>query len=162
MKTIAGDFNATSDVTPLKPWTVHRLLHDIWFRSEKRGRNSLLIARDDIVAWQQRYLYDIARYRKAERKIFYLDETWVNAGHTLSTVWRDTTAASHQDTFMRGLMTGLTQLSGKDQRLIVTHIGNKDGFVDGCMNFFQGKKTGDYHEEMDGTRFERWFDAVLE
>lgn len=161
VKAIAADFNASGDVTPLKPWTVRRLLNDIGFRYEKRGRNSLLIERDDIVAWQQKYLYDVARYRMEGRKIFYLDETWVNAGHTLSTVWTDTTVASHHDAFMRGLTTGLKQPSGKGQRLIVTHIGSEDGFVSGCLDIFRGTKTGDYHEEMDGTRFERWFGAVL-
>lgn len=29
------------------------------------------------------------------------------------------------------------------------------------MDIVRGTKTGDYHEEVDGTRFERWFDAVL-
>lgn len=162
VKKIAADFNANGDVTPLNQWTVRRLLHDIGFRSEKRGRDSRLIERDDIVAWQQRYLHDISSYRKDGRKIFFLDETWVTAGHTLSTVWVDTTVVSHRDAFMRGLTTGLKQPSGKGQRLIVTHIGSEDGFVEGCLDVFRGKKTGDYHEEMDGNRFERWFHTVLE
>ncbi|XP_040063883.1 uncharacterized protein LOC120838169 [Ixodes scapularis] len=63
---------------------------------------------------------------------------------------------------MRGLTTGLKQPSGKGQRLIVTHIGSEDGSVPGCLDVFRGKKTGDYHEEMDGPRFEKWFDDVLQ
>ncbi|XP_040063080.1 uncharacterized protein LOC120837639 [Ixodes scapularis] len=63
---------------------------------------------------------------------------------------------------MRGLTTGLKQPSGKGQRLIVTHIGSEDEFVPGCLDVFRGKKTGDYHEEMDGPRFEKWFDDVLQ
>ncbi|KAM7306169.1 uncharacterized protein ISCGN_009909 [Ixodes scapularis] len=27
---------------------------------------------------------------------------------------------------------------------------------------FRGQKTGDYHEEMDGARFEKWFEGVLD
>ncbi|KAM7305952.1 uncharacterized protein ISCGN_015848 [Ixodes scapularis] len=52
--------------------------------------------------------------------------------------------------------------SGKGQRLIVTHIGSDEGFVDDCLDVFRGQKTGDYHEEMDGARFEKWFDGVLD
>ncbi|KAM7312219.1 uncharacterized protein ISCGN_009124 [Ixodes scapularis] len=29
-------------------------------------------------------------------------------------------------------------------------------------NRLRGQKTGDYHEEMDGARFEKWFDGVLD
>ncbi|KAH8038778.1 hypothetical protein HPB51_003262 [Rhipicephalus microplus] len=36
-----------------------------------------------------------------------------------------------------GLTTGLKQPSGKGQRLIVTHIGSEDGFVDGCLIDFK-------------------------
>ncbi|XP_029827021.2 uncharacterized protein LOC115312279 [Ixodes scapularis] len=63
---------------------------------------------------------------------------------------------------MRGLTTGLKHPSGKGQRVIVTHIGSEDGFVAGCLDVFHGVKTGDYHEEMNGTRFEIWFEAVLQ
>ncbi|KAM7286293.1 uncharacterized protein ISCGN_033177 [Ixodes scapularis] len=146
----------------VQAWTVRRLLHDIGFEHDKRERNSRLIEREDIVAWQQKYLHEIARHRQDGRKIFYLDETWVTAGHTVSKVWVDTTVASSHDAFMRGLSTGLKQPSGKGQRLIVTHIGSDEGFVDGCLDVFRGQKTGDYHEEMDGARFEKWFDGVLD
>ncbi|KAM7307099.1 uncharacterized protein ISCGN_010735 [Ixodes scapularis] len=74
----------------------------------------------------------------------------------------DATVASSHDAFMRGLSTGLKQPSGKGQRLIVTHIGSDEGFVDGCLDVFRGQNTRDYHEEMDGTRFEKWFDGVLD
>ncbi|XP_040078591.2 uncharacterized protein LOC120850213 [Ixodes scapularis] len=103
-----------------------------------------------------------AGMRQEGRQIFYLDETWVTAGHTVSTVWVDCTVTSSHDAFMRGLTTGLKQPSGKGQRLIVTHIGCEDGFVAGCLDVFRGVKTGDYHEEMNGTRFETWFEAVLQ
>ncbi|XP_037515384.1 uncharacterized protein LOC119391809 [Rhipicephalus sanguineus] len=36
------------------------------------------------------------------------------------------------------------------------------GFVDGCLDVFRGRKTGDCHEEMDGNRFEGWFGDVLQ
>ncbi|KAH6922373.1 hypothetical protein HPB50_013413 [Hyalomma asiaticum] len=56
----------------------------------------------------------------------------------------------------------LKQPSGKGQRLIVTHIGSEDGFVDGCMDVFRGRKTGNYLEETDGNHFEGWFNDVVQ
>ncbi|KAH9365669.1 hypothetical protein HPB48_003071 [Haemaphysalis longicornis] len=55
----------------------------------------------------------------------------------LSTVYTDTTVASHPDAFMRGL-TNLKQPQGNGKRLIVTQIGGEDGFVVHCLDIFRG------------------------
>lgn len=41
------------------------------------------------------------------------------------------------------------------------HIGSDTGFLTGGLWTFQSKKTGDYHEEMDGQSFEKWFEGKL-
>ena len=86
----------------------------------------------------------------------------MNAGHTKSVVWQDTTIKCRRQAFLDGLTTGLQQPSGKGERLIVLHAGNEEGFVKGAELVFRAKKgTGDYHEEMDGPRFEKWFTEQL-
>lgn len=97
------------------------------------------------------------------RTIYYLDETWVNAGHTKEKVWEDTTVSSREDAFRKGLTTGLRAPSGKGGRLIVLHAGSEKGFVNGgCLVFRAAKSaTADYHSEMDGPRFEKWFTEQL-
>ncbi|KAH6921231.1 hypothetical protein HPB50_027780 [Hyalomma asiaticum] len=144
---ITTKFSERMELQSLRQCTVRRLLAEIGFKHEKRSHNSLVIDRNDITDWRDRYLHDVECYRVEGRKI-YLDETWVTAGHTRST--------------SNGLTTGLKQPFGKGQRLIVTHIGSEDGFVDSCLGVFRGQKTGDYHEEMDGYRFEGWFSDVLQ
>ncbi|XP_077560887.1 uncharacterized protein LOC144175731 [Haemaphysalis longicornis] len=156
---ITKEFSERIGDPSLKPWTVRRLLRETGFKRVKRSRNSLLLDREDILAWRHEYLRDSRGYRAENRQIFYLKKTWVTAGHTTSTVWTDSTVKSSADAFRRGLTTGLKQ---PGQRVIVTHIGSKDGFVDRCLDVFRGKKTGDYREEMDGPRFEGWFDGVLQ
>ena len=43
-----------------------------------------------------------------------------------------------------------------------TYAGNEHGFVDGAMSLFKAKTgDGDYHEEMDGIYFEKWFNLTL-
>lgn len=103
----------------------------------------------------------IRNYRESNRKIYYLDETWVNAGHTVTKVWTDMSVTSARHAFIHGLSTGLKNPSGKGKRLIVLHIGSEDGFVENGSLIFESRKTGDYHEEMNSTVFEEWFKKVL-
>lgn len=51
---------------------------------------------------------------------------------------------------------------GKGKRLIICHIGSDTGFVPDALWAFESKKTGDYHEEMDGKSFETWFSQIVQ
>lgn len=141
--------------------TVLRLLKDLGFERKAQERESLLIEKDEIVAWRQRYLRMIRRYRREQRHIVYLDETWVNSGHRKKIVWKDTTIKSARQAFIEGQTVGLKPSSGKGKRLIITHAGSTNGWVSDCLDVFCGNKHGDYHEEMDSQRFERWFSSLL-
>ncbi|XP_072400981.1 uncharacterized protein [Diabrotica undecimpunctata] len=118
--------------------------------------------KEEIVSRRRRYLRIIRDYRASKRKIYYLDETWINAGHTVSKIWHDTTVKSPRQAFIEGLSTGLRAPSGKGQRLIVAHIGSDTRFLQNSALVFVSKKTGDYHEDMDAACFEKWFENVLQ
>ncbi|KAM7303197.1 uncharacterized protein ISCGN_013178 [Ixodes scapularis] len=147
----------------LHDWVQAAANHMHWCAAASRGNGDLLVE-----AWASiaRHVADIHNGHGGLYTTCLhgpLDNVeWLPPGHTVSRVWVDTTVASSHDAFTRGLSTGLKQPSGKGQRLIVTHIGSDEGFVDGCLDVFRGQKTGDYHEEMDGARFEKWFDGVLD
>jgi len=68
------------------------------------------------VVWRQKYIEDIRRYRDEGRTIYFLDETWVNAGECSSKVWIDTSVKSHTDAFLKGLTAGPKNPSGKGKR----------------------------------------------
>ena len=70
-------------------------------------------------------------------EVYYLDETWLNAGHTRTHVWKDETVKSSRQAFLSGLSAGLKNPSGKGKRLIITHIGSETGFVDGGLWIFE-------------------------
>ncbi|KAH6936075.1 hypothetical protein HPB50_013064 [Hyalomma asiaticum] len=129
------------DMPTISTRTMQRMLNDLGFLFRKRKRNSALLERDDIVAWRRKYLRTIREMRRQQRTIYYLDETWVNAGHTKETVWTDTKVMSRQDAFRQGLSTGLRAPSGKGGRLIVLHAGSAEGFVDGAALVFRAKKA---------------------
>ncbi|XP_044760399.1 uncharacterized protein LOC123317852 [Coccinella septempunctata] len=131
------------------------------FAFKKRGRDSLLIDREEIIVWRRDYLRKIRKYREQGRTIYYLDETWINAGHTKNIIWVDESIKSCRQARREGLSTGLKNPSGKGRRLIICHIGGQNGFVENGLWFFESNKSGDYHEEMNGESFEKWFSTIL-
>lgn len=150
------------DLPTLSRTSLQRILKELNFEYTKRSRNSALTERGDLVIWRQKYIEDIRRYRSEGRTIYYLDETWVNAGDCTSKVWMDKTIKSHRDAFLKGLTTGPKNPTGKGKRLIVAHIGSAEGFVHGGLLCFESKKnTADYHDEMNGSTFFDWFSEVL-
>ncbi|KAJ8983151.1 hypothetical protein NQ317_016250 [Molorchus minor] len=100
-------------------------------------------------------------FRNSNTKIYYLDETWVNEGHTVTKVWQDCNIQTRRQAFLEGFSPGLKAPSGRGRRLIITHIGSDSGFLEYGLNVFESRKTGDYHEDMNSAVFETWFSSVL-
>ncbi|KAL4113795.1 hypothetical protein QTP88_017368 [Uroleucon formosanum] len=150
------------DTLPNFKRSFRKILRDLQFVYARKSRNSALIEREDIIIWRGRYLDQIRKYRAQNRPIYYLDETWVNAGETHSRAWRDSTVNSPWDAFLTGLTMGPKEPSGKGKRLIVLHIGSTDGFLPGGLLCFESKtKSTDYHDDMNGTTFFEWFVKIL-
>lgn len=154
--------NEDKTLPDLKRSSFQKLLKDLQFEYVKKNRNSALIEREDLISWRRGYLFKMRHYRAQNRPIYYLDETWVNAGETHNRAWVDTTVTSTRDAFLRGLTTGQKEPSGKGKRLIVLHIGSSDGFVPGGLLCFESKSNStDYHDEMNGDTFYEWFVKTL-
>ncbi|KAL4152979.1 hypothetical protein QTP88_000812 [Uroleucon formosanum] len=131
--------NEDPDLNTYKRSTLHLIVRDLNFVYVKRGRNSALIEREDIVLWRTKYIEDIRKYRSQGRTIYYLDETWVNAGDCNERIWQDNTVTSHREAFV-----------------------SEEGFVDGGLLVFESKKgSADYHEEMNGDVFFDWLKGVI-
>lgn len=70
---------------------------------------------------------------------------------------------SPHPTFVEGVSTGLNNIPvEKGRRLITTHIGIKNGFVNGGLLSIESKSTKDYHEEMTTDVFEEYFNQILD
>ncbi|XP_008184551.1 uncharacterized protein LOC103309835 [Acyrthosiphon pisum] len=123
-------------------------------RFNREGRLACLASKN--------YIYDIRKYREEGRTVYYLDETWVNAGDCVEKLWVDKTIQSKHDAFNRGLTTDATNPTGTGKRLIVLHIGSHKGFLEGRLLCFLSKKnSGDYHDEMNGDHFHEWFQSII-
>jgi len=154
--------NEDETLPNMKRTSFQAVLKDLQFEYLKKNRNSALLEREDLITWRRSFLTKIKYYRAQNRPIYYLDETWVNAGETHSRTWLDTTVKSSRDAFLKGLTTGQKEPSGKGKRLIVLHIGSSDGFVPGGLLCFESKTNStDYHDEMNGDTFYEWFVRIL-
>jgi len=102
-----------NDLPTVSRSTIFNLLKELKFRYVKRGRNSALTERTELIVWRRNYLRSIRKFRKEGRHVYYLDETWVNAGDCPNYEWRDTTITSHRDAFLKGMSTGSVNPSGK-------------------------------------------------
>lgn len=84
------------------------------------------------------------------------------AGHAVKKTWVDTKITSSREAFLERPTTGLKNLVGKGRRLIISHVGSEEGFVDGGLLIFESKKkTEDYHDEMNSEHFEEWLRGIL-
>jgi hypothetical protein len=125
----------------------------------KRG-GGLAFLREDLIVWSHRYLRDIRKFRNEGRPIFFLDETWCNAGSTAPKAWFDTNVKCKRQAFLEGVTTGLRDPIGKGERLI--HVGNENGFLDGAdLVFRTSGNRADYHGDMNEELFEKWFNEEL-
>ncbi|XP_072377939.1 uncharacterized protein [Diabrotica undecimpunctata] len=95
--------NDDESLPNFKRSTFHKFLKSLDFKYVRRGRNSALLEREEIILWRRNFLKSIKKFREENRKIYYLDETWVNAGHTKSHVWVDETVKSSRQAFLSGL-----------------------------------------------------------
>lgn len=154
--------NEDPSIPNFKRTTLYSTIKKLDFVFEKRKRCSVLPERGDLINWCRNYLYDIRKYRQEGRQIYYLYETWLNAGDCVDRVWKDDTVLFKHDAFNKGLTTGSTNPTGKGKRLIILHIGSGKEFLPGGLLCFESKKNdAEYHDEMNGDNFKEWFEGIL-
>lgn len=154
--------NEDADLPNFSRTTLWRLLKENGFCYEKRKRQSLLIERDDLIVWRHSYLRSLRTFRQQGKTIIYMDETWVNVGEASSRIWKDQNIKTPKDAFLAGLTTGLKDPTQRGPRFVIVHAGSKHGFVEKAQLVFLAKKgTADFHHEMDGVTYEKWFKEQL-
>lgn len=140
------DFNLNLSKTSLL-----KVLKELKFRWRKtRNNRKILCEKQSIRILRTRYLQSIVKYREENRPIVYLDETYIHSSHTSSKSWNDDSSE------------GLFGTISKGQRLIMINAGGDMGFIPNALLMFKsGTKSGDYHDEMNGTNYEKWLKDKL-
>ncbi len=105
------------------------------------------------------------KYREEGKRIYYLDESYVNAGHTVRKNWFDTKIITARQSWLQRKSTGNPRTIGRGRRIIIAAVMNEDGIVPGTELIWEsGLKDPllDYHREMNHQVFETWLeDTVL-
>lgn len=83
IKKIQATIAEDEDMPQLSDKVLRRTMHDMNFRFLKRNRKSMLVEKDEIVVWRREYLEKLREFRASGKKIYYMDETWVNEGYTV-------------------------------------------------------------------------------
>lgn len=135
----------------LSSFTLRKVLNQLGFKFVKTQNNRVqLIEKPDIVARRKIFLEKMAQFRREQRNIIYLDETYVHTNYSTVKAWQD--SSSH----------GFHPNIGRGTRFIVVHAGSKDGFVQNAFLCFKsGTTVDDYHGEMNATNFTTWVQQQL-
>lgn len=154
--------------------TLLNIVKSIGFSFKKLNKKPVLMESLTVSASRHSYLRKIKNLRSEGYKIFYTDETWCNQNHTVTHCWQENVVEALNQQFnnydqyrghiqqIYGWRGGFKTPSGAGKRIIILHIGSEEGFLNGAELCFIGKKnTGDYHNEMNSSHYEEWFEKVL-
>ncbi len=136
--------------------TLGRTLDRWGFEFGKGTRTQHLKEKDYVIAARQRYLRTMKNNRldlngNTIRPEVYLDESYVNKNHSNDYIWYSTEDGPW-----------IQKPTGKGERLIIMNAITKDGWVPDAKTVFKStRKTGDYHGQMNGDIFKKWFTEKL-
>ena len=123
----------------------------------KKQQNKRCYYEEPRIAKQRaEFLIRMRRNREENKKVIYLDETWMHTHDSIAQCWVE------KDEVTGGTLGGVSHPSGKGKRLIILHAGSEDGWIPNCELVYQSlEEEGDYHEEMNHQIFEKWFENKL-
>ncbi len=137
--------------------TLARTLDRWGFEFGKGTRTQHLKEKDYVVAARHRYLRKMRDNRlkgsmeETIRPEIYLDETYVNKNHSNDFVWYSGDDGPW-----------IQKPTGNGERLIIINAISKNGWVKNAKLVFKStRKTGDYHGQMNGELFQKWFTEKL-
>jgi hypothetical protein len=93
-----------------------------------------------------------------------MDETWVFSGMKTAYDWQDPSLLANPVVSRRKFFTlGPTPGKERGKRAIVIGIVSKNGVLKESFKFFTSgqRNIGDYHEEMNGAKFENWVKEII-
>lgn len=137
-----------------RPTTVRRMLADMGIKYRRaKGARSTLTEIPEIRKLRNRYLKERLKIRKriedGEMILeVWLDETYCHQHHVSDMAWY-----SDDMTVRRG---------NKGRRYIIVHAGCKYGWVGKPLIFESGTSSEDYHESMDASTFEKYFERLCQ
>lgn len=145
----------SSDESEFHIMSLSRALDRWGFEFGKGVRTQNLKEKDYIVAHRHRYLRRMRENRKPDGKLIrpevYLDESYVNKNHSNDFIWY----SSEDGPWVQ-------KPTGNGERFVIVNAITQNGWVPNAKLVFKStRKTGDYHGQMNGELFQKWFAEKL-
>lgn len=134
--------------------SLSKIIKSLGFRYKKTQNRKCLCEMSHIVSKRHEFLRNYIKNLKSEspKPFVFLDETWIFSKGGEKRSWQDNSVRCYQQPTKCG--------SGK--RYIIVHAGGKMGFIpEAGQCFASGKKSDDYHENMNAVFFEKWFEESI-
>lgn len=140
------------------------------FKRIKGEQHTILVSRFLHASDRIKFLRAFYKYQDQGKVFIWTDETWVNRYHQASHGWildpflKDGSVNPKVHGLNEGLAAGMHLPSGKGARLIILHFMTEEKMIKDCALIFKGVKSSnaDYHDEMDGERFESHCRAIAD
>lgn len=131
--------------------SLRKILKSLGFKWKKTQNNrKVLVEKSEIRHKRIQYLKSIRRYREMKRPIVYVDESYILATHVSSKSWTDDS--------VKGLFAPVS----RGERLIIVNAGGEMGFIPNALLMWKaGKKSGDYHDQMNSDNYFKWLQEKL-
>lgn len=140
------------DDFPYSRSTLTRWLPDIGFKWVKGDNRKFLVEQPSIQFKRTSFLRQYVTNLRSSTPLqaVFIDETWIFSKGAKRNMWTD------------GSINSSLKKNGDGYRYIIVHAGCKDGFIPNASLIFKaGKKTGDYHDNMNRENYENWFKTQL-
>ena len=85
---IFAEVQAIDSFPKISRTTFYRNILSLGFTYKKRDKKMNIYQRFDIVMSRHKFLIEIENLRAAGFKVYYQDETWCNANHTVEYAWQ--------------------------------------------------------------------------
>ncbi len=138
--------------------TLYEILKGLKFSYSKPNGNGKIVEKPQLIKWRIKYLRKVDELQKMGKIPVFTDETWVVVGMSFSKIWNPPEPTTMQE-MMELKRRGMPNLpSGKGERCVILGAGCRDGPIKDAFRVFKGhSKSEDYHGEMNGEMYEKWF-----
>lgn len=133
--------------------TLRKFIIENGFNFKIIDKRQAIMETERLQRWRLDYLSKIDNFRKENRPIFYLDETWFDTHDTIKKGWVDDSSKCR-----------LNVPSSRGKRITILHCGWENGWVADAL-LLSAKNINDcsldYHQDMTAELFEKWFECTL-
>jgi len=144
--------------------TFKRVLVNMGYKYQKIDDRAAVLQRYDLTRWRGRFIKTIKENEEkptqSQKKVIYIDETWVDTNGRIAKGWAPKTYARFKD---MAAFSYSNHKIGRGPRLIVLAAVSEEGVIPGSVLVYKvtsALTAEDYHKNVGKEEFTKWFDNL--